>query len=111
MLARDGYACRIQGPRCSGRANSVHHILPSSTHPELFWDPSNLQAACGSCNYAGGAHIAAVNRRTAHERIAELEWIIEWQENRIEELALALATARNSPTGDLAPGRARPAIL
>jgi hypothetical protein len=42
----------------------------------------NLQAACTSCNYAGGAHIAANNRRSAQERILELE-----QENqRLERI-------------------------
>jgi 5-methylcytosine-specific restriction endonuclease McrA len=117
VLARDGYACRIQGPRCRGSANSVHHVLPSSTHPELFWDPSNLQAACGTCNSSVGAYLTADNRRVARERVADLEQenarlerIVEWQEARIEELALALAAQRNGPTGKPASNRARPAI-
>jgi 5-methylcytosine-specific restriction endonuclease McrA len=110
ILVRDGYWCQVKGPRCHGHATSVHHILPSSTHPELFWDPSNLQAACGPCNYGGGARIAADNKRTTRARIAELERIIEWQETRIEELAFALAAATNGAAPELGRDRARPAI-
>jgi 5-methylcytosine-specific restriction enzyme A len=117
VLARDGHACQIGGPRCRGRANTVHHILPSSTHPELFWDPSNLQAACGACNFAGGAYLTAEKRRATREEVVDLrmenerlERIVEWQETRIEELALALAAATNGPTTKPARKRARPAI-
>jgi 5-methylcytosine-specific restriction endonuclease McrA len=110
VLVRDGYSCQVRGPRCRGHANTVHHVLPSSTHPELFWDPSNLQAACHSCNYGGGARIAAANRRTARAQIAALERIIEWQEARIDELAYALAAATNGAAAELDRKRARPAI-
>jgi hypothetical protein len=96
VLARDGYSCQIQGPRCHGGANTVPHILPSSTHPERFWDPSNLQAACGACNYASGAHLTAANRRAARERVVELE-----QENaRLERIVeMAGDEARGAPPG------------
>ena len=110
MLARDGYKCMVEGPRCRGYATSVHHILPSSTHPELFWEPSNLQAACGPCNYGDGARIAAANKRTTRAQIAELERIVEWQETRIEELAFALAAATNGGAPELDGKRARPAV-
>ena len=118
VLARDGYSCHIQGPRCQGRANTVHHILPSSTHPHLFWNPGNLQAACGSCNFAAGAYLTADNRRVAREQLADLrlenerlEQIVEWQESRLEELGLALAAARNGSPAEPVRKRARPAIL
>jgi 5-methylcytosine-specific restriction endonuclease McrA len=45
VLAHHGHVCQIQGPRCRGIANTVHHILPSSQYPELFWNPENLEAA------------------------------------------------------------------
>ena len=44
VLAHHGYVCQIQGPRCCGVANTVHHILPSSQYSELFWNPENLEA-------------------------------------------------------------------
>jgi 5-methylcytosine-specific restriction endonuclease McrA len=116
VLAYYGRVCQIQGPRCSQVATSVHHIEPSSRRPDLFWEPANLTASCGPCNYAGGSQIAAANRRTAGERIAELEQqnerlehIVHWQERRIEELALELEQQR--PTTRPARKRARPAIL
>ena len=98
VLARDGHWCQIQGPRCQGYANSVHHIIPSSQRPDLFWEITNLEAACGSCNYGGGARIAATNRR-------ELERIIETQRQEIAELQAALVTATN-PAPELAQRRA-----
>ena len=110
VLQRDEHACRIQGPRCRGIANTVHHILPSSQYPELFWDPSNLQAACGPCNYADGGYLKAENRQASQHRIAELERIIERQEQQIDELAEALAAARDGPTAEPAPTRRQPAI-
>ncbi len=118
VLARDAYVCQIQGPRCRGCANTVHHILPSSTHPHLFWDPSNLQAACSRCNYGHGASVAATNRHAALERVAdleqrnaELERAVDELEIRCEELALALVAARDGPTDKPRRPRARPAIL
>jgi hypothetical protein len=118
VLARDGHICRIEGPRCVGYANTAHHVLPSSTHPHLFFEPSNVVAACSRCNFGGGANIAAGNRRAAGMRIAELEqrnWhleqAVEELELRCEELGVALAAATNNPAGKPARKRARPAIL
>jgi 5-methylcytosine-specific restriction endonuclease McrA len=117
VLALYGYVCQIQGPRCAGRANTVHHILPSSTHPELFWEPSNLQAACGACNYAGGAYQTAHNRRSARAQADDLqlenerlERIVATQQARIEELAQALVEAKDGPATEPARKRAQPAI-
>ena len=73
MLARDGHICRIEGPRCTGYATTVHHKIPSSQRPDLFWSVQNLEAACAKCNYGQGAGIAAGNRRAADERISELD--------------------------------------
>jgi 5-methylcytosine-specific restriction endonuclease McrA len=117
VLRRDGYQCMIGGPRCRGHANTVHHRVPSSEAPELFWSVRNLEAACSTCNYGGGAGIAAGNRRAASARIAELEqrnWhleqAVEELERRCEELGLALAAATSNPTGKPARKRAQPAI-
>jgi hypothetical protein len=56
-----------------------------------MWDETNLQAACGRCNFGDGARVKGENHRSSRERIAELEWIVQVQEARIEELAEALA--------------------
>lgn len=47
ILERDSYRCRSCG--CGGRLE-VDHIQPVRTHPELSYDPANLQALCPSCH-------------------------------------------------------------
>ena len=103
----------VGGPRCAGVANTVHHVEPSSQRPDLFWASGNLVSACAACNYAGGAYLAADNRRSANDQIAErkqenerLEWVVQVLESRIESLAQALAAARDGPSAN----PAQPAI-
>jgi 5-methylcytosine-specific restriction endonuclease McrA len=85
ILRRDGRLCQIRGRRCTGIATTVHHILPASTHPHLFWDPSNLQAACKPCNYGDGAVVRADNREP-RQLVAHLEAVVEQQQAAIAEL-------------------------
>ena len=47
ILERDGWKCRGCGER---RRLEVDHIKPVRTHPELSFDPRNLQALCGPCH-------------------------------------------------------------
>ncbi|MEM7696733.1 MAG: HNH endonuclease signature motif containing protein [Pseudomonadota bacterium] len=47
ILRRDGFACVQCGAR--GRLE-VDHIKPVRTHPELSWEPENLQALCTPCH-------------------------------------------------------------
>ncbi|WP_208348795.1 HNH endonuclease [Pseudaestuariivita rosea] len=47
ILERDGYRCRECGAR--GRLE-VDHIKPVRTHPQLSYDPDNLQSLCPSCH-------------------------------------------------------------
>jgi 5-methylcytosine-specific restriction protein A len=47
ILERDGYRCTSCG--CGGRLE-VDHIKPVRTHPELSYDPGNLQALCPGCH-------------------------------------------------------------
>ena len=47
ILERDGYRCR--GCGCGGRLE-VDHVKPVRTHPELSYDPGNLQALCPGCH-------------------------------------------------------------
>jgi hypothetical protein len=93
VLERDGYACRIEGPRCRGHATTAHHIVPSSQAPHLFWEPSKLAAACGRCNYGDGASIAAENTR---QKIAMLEEVIWRQDAEIARLSERLALCEDA---------------
>jgi hypothetical protein len=63
--------------------------LPSSQHPERFWDPTNLQASCAPCNHHGAnvKHENRINR----QKIAALERVIEEQQAVIEQLVRQLA--------------------
>jgi 5-methylcytosine-specific restriction endonuclease McrA len=47
ILERDGFCCK--GCGCGGRLE-VDHIKPVRTHPELSYEPRNLQALCPSCH-------------------------------------------------------------
>ena len=88
VLAHYGYVCQVEGPRCTGYATTVHHLIPSSQAPHLFWEPSNLVAACRRCNYGDGSRIAAVNTRQTIERLRAL---VGEQEQEIAQLAERLA--------------------
>jgi hypothetical protein len=57
VLDRDGYQCKIRGPRCRRQATTLDHIWPWSRGGTD--DPSNLQAACVPCNSSKGATIPA----------------------------------------------------
>jgi 5-methylcytosine-specific restriction endonuclease McrA len=105
VLAHYGHVCQLQGPRCTGYATTVHHLVPSSQAPHLFWEPSNLVAACGACNYGGGARVQADNRR---RRTAQLEQLIEQQARQIAQLLERLAYYEKG--GGLERQRAEPRI-
>jgi 5-methylcytosine-specific restriction endonuclease McrA len=108
VLYRDGRRCRIGGPRCVGIANSVHHVVPSSERPDLFWTESNLVASCGPCNYGAGRRVAADNGR---RRLEELQQIILEQEQRVQNLLERLAEYEGqSPDPELRGNHPRPAI-
>ena len=89
MLAHYGYECQLGGLRCTGYATTVHHLVPSSQAPHLFWEPANLVAACRRCNYGGGARVAAENTRRTIEHLRAL--VEEQQQQQIEEMAERLA--------------------
>jgi 5-methylcytosine-specific restriction endonuclease McrA len=88
VLARDGHVCQIQGPRCTLYATTVDHVLPSSTHPHLFWTATDLRAACRRCNYGVGAALAAANTRRT---IEQLRALVVQQQYTIDELREKLA--------------------
>jgi 5-methylcytosine-specific restriction endonuclease McrA len=85
VLAHYGYVCQLEGPRCTGYATTVHHLVPSSQAPHLFWEPSNLLAACGRCNYGAGARVAAENTRQTIAKLRTLVWEQQAEIDRLTE--------------------------
>ncbi len=63
VLERDDYKCRIRGPRCTGDATQVDHIVNVAAGGAKL-DPNNLQSACPSCN-AQKAQVEATKSRNA----------------------------------------------
>jgi len=47
VLERDGFVCRSCG---KGGRLEVDHVQPVRSHPELSFDPANLQALCTACH-------------------------------------------------------------
>jgi 5-methylcytosine-specific restriction endonuclease McrA len=56
ILERDHYECQIRGPKCSGVATEVDHIIPHMYGGDS--GPDNLRAACKPCNSAAGARLS-----------------------------------------------------
>jgi hypothetical protein len=88
VLAHYGHVCQVEGPRCTGYATTVHHLVPSSQAPHLFWEPANLVASCKRCNYGDGSRVAAQNTRATIER---LQQIIGEQQQQIAHLLETVA--------------------
>jgi 5-methylcytosine-specific restriction endonuclease McrA len=49
VLTRDFRQCKLRLPGCKGRADTGDHIVELEDGGAPF-DPSNVQAACRSCN-------------------------------------------------------------
>jgi 5-methylcytosine-specific restriction endonuclease McrA len=106
VLAHYGYVCQVEGPRCTGYATTVHHLVPSSQAPEVFWEPANLTASCAPCNYGDGTRVARQNTR---RRIADLERIVLEQDQRIAQLVERLAAYEQAEAVSLT-SQSQPAI-
>jgi 5-methylcytosine-specific restriction endonuclease McrA len=100
VLRRDGHVCQVRGPRCLGHASTVHHLVPSSQAPHLFWEPSNLVAACPRCNYGDGSRVAAEN---TGQTIKRLRALVEEQQQEIAQMAERLARYEEAPVKRPAP--------
>jgi 5-methylcytosine-specific restriction endonuclease McrA len=63
VLQRDGWQCQIRGPRCTGRASDVDHIIDWHIGGALY-DLENLRSVCRTCHnrktHAG--HVQAERR-------------------------------------------------
>ena len=80
ILERDGWKCRCCGER---RRLEIDHIKPVRTHPELSFDPRNLQALCGPC-HTRKTRIECGHKEKSPERKA---WV-----DAVAELAAETAT-------------------
>lgn len=49
VLLRDDFRCQIEGPKCTGVADRVDHIVPVSAGG-AWYDFANLRASCAACN-------------------------------------------------------------
>jgi hypothetical protein len=58
--------------------------VPSSQAPHLFWEPSNLTAACRRCNYGDGSPIAAANTRQTIEQLRALVEQLRYENDGLE---------------------------
>ena len=104
ILQRDGYACTIRGPRCTGHATTVHHI-PSSQRPDLFFASDDLAAACKACNSGGGRRIQLENQ---HTNLLQIAGAFERISQRVEALServteLERATGHTQSNGQALP--------
>ena len=62
VLERDGYRCQIGYQGCTVQATQVDHIRPMSAGGAKY-DPSNLRAACRTCNAARPSGQALITSR------------------------------------------------
>lgn len=76
VLERDRYRCRIKGPKCTGHATQVDHIVPW-LEGGAAWDPANLRAACVICN-EGRSSMRAANKRRLAQRDATSPASRDW---------------------------------
>ena len=53
VLKRDAYECQMRGPKCTGVATSVDHVIPYAQGGDDNYN--NLRAACRTCNTTAGA--------------------------------------------------------
>lgn len=69
VLERDNYLCQIRGPKCTGVATAVDHIIPVASGGPWF-DPAGLRACCVNCNNGRIQRQRNEAWRTARTRIA-----------------------------------------
>jgi 5-methylcytosine-specific restriction endonuclease McrA len=73
VLERDGYRCQIRGPKCTGMASHVDHVIDWRDGGAPF-DPSNLRAACASDNIAKRNRGVAARARAARGEAGALPY-------------------------------------
>jgi hypothetical protein len=102
ILQRDGRVCQIAGPKCTGFADTAHHLVPSGLAPERFFDPTNIVAACGRCNYSGRPSVRSSNR-TNRLLVLHLQSVVEEQAAVLEEHEAVIEELRRELAGRVKP--------
>ena len=59
VIMRDA-GCTIRGPRCTGGAEDVDHIISWRLGERFWFDPANLRAACRKCNRGRRTELAVM---------------------------------------------------
>lgn len=71
VFERDGFECQIRGPKCTGGADDLDHIIPLVMGGPIL-DPGNLRASCKPCNR--GRRQRPVNFVPRGDQPASREW-------------------------------------
>jgi hypothetical protein len=102
ILQRDDRVCQIAGPKCTGFADTAHHLVPSGLAPERFFDPTNIVAACRRCNYSGRPSVRSSNR-TNRLLVLHLQSVVEEQAAVLEEHEAVIEELRRELAGRVKP--------
>lgn len=74
VLKRDQYRCQIRLEKCQGTARAVDHIVDWRDGGPPY-DPTNLRAACTSCNVSQrNTRVAARARATREQPRRSRAW-------------------------------------
>lgn len=79
LWERQRGGCKVCGMKLMPRQMQVHHIRPVSIHPELRWEPGNMQGVCARCHQL--LHSVAATPEAAR---AELLWMARRDAGRTE---------------------------
>jgi 5-methylcytosine-specific restriction endonuclease McrA len=83
VLAHYGHVCQIAGTRCTGYATTVHHLIPSSQAPELFW---SLRTSPPAARPATTPTVPASLPRTHWQTIESLR-VLVWEQQQQQQIA------------------------
>ena len=87
----------------------MHHVVPSSQRPDLFFASDNLAAACQACNSGGGRRVGLENQQTNLLQIAGAFEQISQRLNALSERVAELERATgHTQSNDQALPTSRP---
>jgi hypothetical protein len=94
VLAYYGYVCQVEGPRCTGYATTVHHILPSSQYPNCFGTPRTWKPPAAP---ATTATARASQRRTRDRRSSASALSSKSRSSRLRRWPRGLLATKTRP--------------
>ncbi len=71
--------CKVCGVKLAPEQMQIHHIRPKALHPELAWEPGNMQGVCARCHQL--LHSVAATPEAVR---AELLWMARRDAGRTE---------------------------